>query len=97
MNIFKNSQDLKKITINLKKVFIVFTIQLYNMTKLPHLNKYFEYMYVICIKIFTEIIYKITTKKIYIANQFNIIIFLKFFETKINDFELKHCVFMDFL
>lgn len=30
-------------------------------------------------------------------NQFNIIIFLKGFETKINEFELKHYVFMDFL
>jgi len=31
------------------------------------------------------------------ANQFNIIIFLKGFETKINEIELKNCVFMDFL
>lgn len=66
------------------------------MTKLPHLNKYYEYVYVICIKTFTEIIYKITTKK-NMANQCNIIIFLKGFEAKINEFKLKHYVFMDFL
>lgn len=30
------------------------------------------------------------------GNQFNII-FLKGFKTKINEFELKHCVFIDFL